>query len=172
MTKNVYLIRHAEKDSQGVLTDTGRAEAKKLSKTLPNFSIVISSDNPRTKETATILTGKDPQVDTRAGFYMAPQAKSDTINKLSKDKGISFLEAAVEYNDKEVNGGIEAKAKDLNILIEKTLERLTDNESALIVSHDLCISPAMRQRGTPLESVPFLSGYIIDEKLNIKTFNK
>ncbi len=172
MTKTVYLIRHAEKDDQGTLTDLGRKQATELRPQLPHFAKVISSESKRVQETALLATGEQPVVDARAGFYMATPEKSDLLNIIAKENNISFLEAVVKLNDPDVLAGVDAKATELNTLINETLEYLNDGESALIASHDLSISPAMRQRGIPLESIPFLSGYIIDENGNIQTFNR
>jgi len=170
--KHAYLIRHAEKDDDGTLTEKGREEAVKLASQLPDFAIIISSESPRTRETAKLLTNLDSVVDPRAGFYMAPKEKSDAINRLANEKDISFLEAAVIFNDQEVNVGIENKASELSSLVSETINQLHENQSALIVSHDLSISPAMRQKGIPLESIPFLSGYTIDDNFGIERFNR
>ncbi len=172
MTKTVYLIRHAEKDDLGTLTDLGRKQATELRPRLPRFAKVISSESKRVQETALLATGEQPTVDARAGFYMATQEKSDLLNKITRDNNISFLEAVVKLNDPEVLTGVDAKATELNNLINETLINMNDGESTLIASHDLSISPAMRQRGIPLESIPFLSGYIIDEQGKIQTFNR
>lgn len=172
MSKQIYLIRHAEKDDQGTLTEFGRAQASELHSNMPRFTNVISSESQRVQETAYLVTGDQPVVDSRAGFYMANPEKSDLLNKISKENNISFLEAVVKLNDPEVLAGVDTKASELNNLIEETIDTLSDGESALIASHDLSISPAMRQRGIPLESIPFLSGYIIDEDGNIQIFNR
>lgn len=172
MTKNVYLIRHAEKDDQGTLTDRGRKQATELRSKLPHFTKVISSESKRVQETALLVTGEQPIVDSRAGFYMANPEKSDLLNKISKENNISFLEAVAKINDPEVLVGVDNQATELNNLINESLAAMNDGESALIASHDLSISPAMQQRGVPLESIPFLSGYIIDEQGQIQIFNR
>ncbi len=171
MQKEVYILRHAEKDPQGTLTEQGRAKAKELATRLPTFFEVISSDSSRTQETAEILTGIKPKVDPRAGFYMTSPEKSEALNKLAVKKDISFLEAVVEYNDAEVLQGIENKAAELNQLIDWLLENLPDGARALVLSHDLSISPALKQRGIPLESIDFLNGYIIDNQGNVSAFH-
>lgn len=54
--KKVYLTRHAEKDSEGVLTGEGRKAAVALGEKLPleDVADVICSDSLRAKETATL----------------------------------------------------------------------------------------------------------------------
>jgi len=170
-TKWVYLLRHAEKDPDGSLTKHGRRQATILKHRLPQFQEIISSDSKRSIETAELITGQKPVVDTRCSHYVAPKAKSDLLNALAKEKGISFLEAVVKFNDDEVNQGIGEKAIKLNQLVEELLKRMSDGQSSLIVSHDLSISPALSKRGIPLESIDYLCGYIIDDSGKIQMFN-
>lgn len=159
--KEVYLIRHAEKDSSGVLTPAGEEASKMLSRTLPPFTRVISSDSSRTQRTAELLTDQKPEVDNRAGFFMAPPKKSDDINNLASVKNITFLEAAIQYGDSEVLAAIDTKARELKQLVDELLENLEEGQRALIVSHDLSISPEVALDGVPLASIDFLQGYII-----------
>lgn len=170
-TKRIYLLRHAEKDPNGSLTERGRSQAKTLGNKLPRFQEIISSDSQRTIETAELITGRKPVVDARCRHYVAPKAKSDYLNALAKEKGFSFLEAVVEFNDSEVNQGVEEKAIELNQLVDELLSRMKDGDSSLIVSHDLSISPALSKRGIPLESIDYLCGYIIDDSGKIKKFH-
>ena len=168
--KEIYLLRHAEKDSSGVLTTGGELEAKKFASDLPSFALVISSDSQRTQRTAFLLTGREPQVEIAAGHYTASPEKSALINDLKKEKGMTFLEAARVINDEEVNQGIRAQALELIDLIDKLFNRMGKDEKVLIVSHDLSISPAMAEKGVPLGSIPYLSGYVIGEDWEIREF--
>lgn len=169
--KRVYLLRHAEKNTNGVLTKRGAEDARQLGKELPAFEKVISSDSERAKLTAIFITGKDPEVDDRAGFYSTTQEKSDAITLLASSKGISFFEAANIYNNGELFEGINKTANRLNQLIDEVLTGLEENETALIVSHDMTISPAMTLRGQPRKSVGYLSGYIINEDGLVHLYN-
>lgn len=168
--KEIYLIRHAEKDDRGTLTDSGREAATSLGKRLPTFSTVISSESGRAQETAELLTGQKARVDARAGYYMAHPEKSNELNRIAKEQDIPFLEAVIIFNDSEVLEGVKDKAEQLNDLIEELMQNLPVGAKAIIVSHDLSISPAMKERGVPLESIPYLSGYVIDTNGNISTF--
>lgn len=166
--KEIYLLRHAEKDINGTLTVAGKQSARELGRRLPEFASVTASPSSRAKETAKLLTDKDPSVEDRAGFYMASQEKSDAINQIAAEQNISFLDAAGKYQDSEVLQGIDAKATELNTLIDELLQTLDDGEAALVVSHDLSISPAMKQRGNiALESIDFLQGYTITDQHDI-----
>jgi broad specificity phosphatase PhoE len=168
--KEVYLLRHAAKDDQGELTNDGQKLAQKLGKLLPKFSRVISSDSSRTRLTALLITGAQPQIEERAGFYETTQEKSDAINELAAAKGITFFEAADVYNNGELLSGINDKAEGLNQLVDETLVELEDGESALIVSHDMTITPAMVVRGQPRQSIPYLGGFRIDNEGTVRVF--
>ena len=99
---------------------------------------------------------------------MATQEKSDAINKLATEQGLTFLEALQQFQDPEVLDGVDSKASELNQLIAELFDELNDGEKALVVSHDLSISPAMAQKGIPLESIQPLHGYVINESGKIK----
>lgn len=170
--KEVYLLRHAEKGPDGELTENGIKRARELAMLLPHFAIVISSESSRTQKTAEYLTGVKPKVDPRAGFYMASPEKSDAINRLATEQGKTFLEALEQYQDPEVHKGVSAQATRLNELIKELLVSLGEDEKAVIVSHDLSISPAMAQNGIPLESsIEALGGYVIGEDGTAKSFS-
>jgi len=168
--KELYLLRHAEKNKDGELTEQDQIMASKIGALLPNFARVISSDSSRTRTTAFILTNKVPSTDKRAGFYAATQEKSDALNKLAAEKGITFFEAADLYNDGELLKGIRDQAEALNQLVDETLSALNDDERALIVSHDMTITPAMVLRGQTRESINYLTGYIITDDGSVSRF--
>ncbi len=67
------------------------------------------------------------------------------------------------YNGGMLRDGIHAQAVGLNRLIDETLARLSEDEQALVVSHDMTIVPAMVLRGQSRISVNYLSGYVIGE---------
>lgn len=92
---------------------------------------------------------------------MASTEKSKEINELAAQQGLTFLEAMEQYQDPEVLDGVKSKAEKLNLLIKELLDELDDDQKALIVSHDLSISPAMAAKGIPLASIDPLEGYVI-----------
>lgn len=100
--KEVYLLRHAEKDDQGTLTENGQEMAKKLGKLLPKFNKVISSNSERALLSALLITGVQPQPEERAGYFQTTKAKSDEINAIAAENNISFLDAAETYNNGEL----------------------------------------------------------------------
>jgi len=168
--KKVYLLRHAEKDVKGILTPQGEAATAGARSTMPHLAKVIASPSNRASLTAKLLTGAEPVIDERANFSMSSQDKSDAMNKIANERQVPFLEAVQIYNDPEVLAGVDRKADELNELIDELLAGLRDGESALIVSHDLSISPAMAKRGIPLESVDFLKGYVVSDLPDIQRF--
>lgn len=166
----IYLLRHAHKDPDGIITEEGKAAARALGKKLPRFRVVIASPSDRARQTAQLIAGREPMVDQRADFSMSTAAKSIAMNALAAQKGIPFLEAANEYNDREVLEGIATKATELSTLLEELQNQFDDTVAALVVSHDLSISPAMAQRSILLQSIDFLNGYIIKSDGTVTVF--
>lgn len=170
----VYVIRHAEKDSQsGELTETGKQKALELQKKLPRFDLVIASDSPRTQETALILSGRKAAVDTRVGFFNATAKQSEILNKQAESHPFGFTGALLDTKELEV--GVEAKAEDLVDFIFKTIEGLGPEGKALIVSHDITMVPAANlitnnSISGPLKTFPFLGGFVVDEARKISPF--
>lgn len=161
--REVYVLRHAEKDGDGELTPSGVRAAKELNAKLPNFAIIVSSLSSRTFLTASLLTDIVPMTDSRAGYYTTTEEVSTAIGELATSRGITFLDAANTYNGGELQDGIKQQAQGLNALIDETFQFLGPDKKALILSHDMTIVPAMALRGLPAESVPYLGGYIIDD---------
>lgn len=159
--KEVYLLRHGEKDTDGTLTEDGVQAAQVMGPILPRFVRIISSDTDRTTLTAKLLTGEEPHIDDRAAYATTSSEISNEIDILAKSHNISFLDAARLYNNPEVLAGIDEQADALNTLIDQLLEELPENGKALIVSHDLTIAPAMGSRNMPAASISPLGGYVI-----------
>jgi broad specificity phosphatase PhoE len=170
--KEIYVIRHGEKDATGMLTERGMQAAQAMRSMLPGFACIISSDTSRTALTANLLTGEEPRIDHRAAFAMASPAMSNEINDLAAKRAISFLDAARLHNNPEVLAGIDGQAHALNALIDELFEEIPENEKALIVSHDLTIVPAMAFRGMSAESIDPLSGYIVrmDDETTVQRY--
>jgi len=159
--KEIYLLRHGEKDTAGLLTEQGKRAATLLRPILPRFARVFSSDTARTILTAQLLTGCEPVLDNRAAYATTSAKISDEISTLAAERDTSFLDAARLHNDLAVLAGINDQARMLNTMVDELLTELPENERALVISHDLTIAPAMGLRGMPAESIAPLSGYII-----------
>jgi broad specificity phosphatase PhoE len=159
--KEIHIRRHAEKNSDGTLTENGVQRALELSKHMPEFAKVIASDSNRTQLTAKLLTGVDPLVDARVGYSMISPEKIDAIEQISLEHKISFFEAVDRYRDMEILKGIETKADTLNQFIDEQLDELEENKKILIVSHEITIVPAMTKRGISLQSINPLGGFAL-----------
>lgn len=160
--KEIYLLRHAEKNAAGALTEFGQQTAEALRPLLPGFTRIFSSDSGRTVLTAKLLTGQQPQIDQRAAYATSSAEVSKAVSQLAAGHGLSFLEAARLYGNEDLIRGIAAQAEALNTMINDLLDQMATDEKALIVSHDLTIVPAMQLRGLPVRPINPLSGYIIN----------
>ena len=168
--KQVYVLRHAPKyDTTGDLTEEGKGKAIDLQNKLPSFNLVISSDSPRTQETAILLTKIQPQIDRRAGYFNAPKEISDKINNQAKSHPAGFTGAYLD--NEQIKEYVNNQAKELKDLIFETLEKLGSDDKALIISHDITMVPAEKllTDGPYTKSFNYLSGYIVNGN---KEFNR
>ncbi len=113
----VDLIRHGEKDSKGLLTKKGRAEAEKfgeeIRKNEPDSSGIknYSSDVPRAMETGKAIVGDDNNFKQRRRESLSFTGKSSEkfkekfislVNKESKDETLA-VQAIIDSNDEKVD---------------------------------------------------------------------
>lgn len=132
--KEIYVLRHAEKDASGNITTEGKSEAQDFGKRLGHFDFVYSSDKPRAIETATLLTGSTPIIDPRAGaLSFTPE---ETQNTHEQGKAHVFGIAGVLFDSDTYRPKIIEKGKNLVELIEELWSKLSHNERAIIISHD------------------------------------
>ena len=160
--KQIYILRHAQTNSAGELTESGTNVAIILAKKLPVFDVVVSSPHQRTIQTAQLLTGKMLKTDERASFYMAAQQNSDAINSLAKEKKITFFEAVLIFDNEDILKGMYSQANKLYELINELLDKKGNN--ALIISQDFTICPTLQKWGRSLGSLDNLNGAIIYDK--------
>jgi broad specificity phosphatase PhoE len=171
----VYVLRHAPKDNEtGELTVEGRERATQLKGAFPDFNLVIASPASRTQETARLLTGKEPTIDTRAGHFMGTPEQSDLLNKAAKLHPLGFIGAL--FDAPEVKEDVTKKAQELVDLIHEASQKVAPDGKALIVTHDITLVPAKQLLsnlpvGTPVETFEPLSGYTVDDKGEVKLFN-
>jgi broad specificity phosphatase PhoE len=132
--KEILVLRHAEKDASGNITDKGRACAKALGARLGDFDIIISSPKSRAVETAVLLVSKEPTIDRRAGAIgLTPE---ETMRTHEEGKKHQFGIAGVLFANDEYRPKIIEKGRELVELIKETLNKLSDSGRALIISHD------------------------------------
>lgn len=163
--KQVYVIRHGKKDRDGNLTEEGKEHATKLKAILPQFDIVVSSEMPRARETARLLTGQNPLVDMRANIINIPLEDEQKLFDLGSSHPYGI--AGVIFDTKEYRHLIEEVGQNLSLLIGETMARLPENGKALIVSHDAPMVAAERMlKNLPLDKAEKnyhpLEGYSVD----------
>lgn len=132
--KEIYILRHAEKDETGNLTEAGKIIAADFSKRLGHFDFVFSSDKPRAIETATLLTGSKPVIDIRASAISFTPEEIQSTHEQGKDH--KFGIAGVLFDSDMYRPKIIEKGNNLVELIEELWNKLSHNERALIISHD------------------------------------
>jgi broad specificity phosphatase PhoE len=172
--KQILILRHAAWDLRAdTLTDDAKAACTALKPQLPDVSLSISSSLNRAKECAQLLTGAEPTVDDRAGFpkltpeVFAQIAVARRTHPLGVAGSIFAIPAAREpYRTQAVL---------FLDLIKETFEKLHDNQTALIVSHD-GIMVALEKvldnssfEGTD-HTYPELAGFFLDESLAQRSF--
>jgi len=170
MMKELYLLRHGKRDSEGNLTEEAERLAVQLGKKLPTFAKVISSDAERAIKTAALLTGVTPSIDKRAGFYAPAEENSRAIYEYGLSNNMNFFDAAETFHNGAFAEGVHAYAVGSNQLLDETLSSVDDGESALIVSHDLTIGTALALRGIERVSLSYMSGYKINDEGAILKF--
>lgn len=170
--KKVYVIRHADKNKEtGELTEEGRERAKQLKKNLGDFDLVITADRPRLTETASLLTGKEPFLDARAGFVYTSTEQKERLSQQAKVHPMNHAGAIFEFPEHE--DLVTIIGNNLLALIKETFTKLPENGEALIVSQDGVMVAAERI----LHSKPYakletsyqpLEGFVINEELKIE----
>jgi broad specificity phosphatase PhoE len=77
--REVWLLRHAQKNYRNELTAGGETQAVEKRSSLPEFEAVISSPAGRTQRTAELLSGQHPMEDRRAGLEVEQPAKLNEL---------------------------------------------------------------------------------------------
>ena len=175
------IIRHADRNGQvdrivpkdESLTDVGRRRATELGKALKRFDLLrlLSSPIGRCIETCERISegyGEKVEVETTEflGMRCPTMLKPEEAYKLMCSMGLySFTEAYVAGRlDPKIVRSCEEGAKMLFAYAIESI-RDKDNEAAVIVTHDMLITPAMvkyfgfdvRKAGL----VPFLDGMVL-----------
>lgn len=168
--KLVQIRRHAPKAATGELTPQGKDEAEQLKNKLKPFHLVISSDKPRAQETAFLLTGVKPLVDTRAGTPPFTPEQEEELHKLGQTH--TFGIAGVIFENPLYRQMIKQKGESLAELIKETINKLPENGSALIISHDGVMVAAYKVLSNGSfeaaeKTIKPLAGYEVNENLSL-----
>lgn len=132
--REIYILRHAEKDASGELTDEGKIRATEFQGRIGHFDFVYSSPQTRAVETAKLLAGKDPIIDIRADAI--PLTSEELADLHEKGKHHQFGIAGVLFESDVYRPKIMERGEELVRLIEATFDALSDDGRVLIVSHD------------------------------------
>ena len=155
----VFILRHSKRDADGNLTEEGETLARRIAAGLPHISRAASSSAPRAIQTASILFGRKPGADTRAGFYTPVEDRAKEVAAYAESNDESFIQAANEIDGGKMAIGIAEQAAALDALITEMLRQLPADGSGLIVSHGMTIAPAMALRGLEAQLPDYVAGY-------------
>jgi broad specificity phosphatase PhoE len=171
MTKQVYVIRHAEWDLEhDRLTEEGNEAAQKAATRLPGFSVVYSSPADRAQQTAEIIGNQIPVTDPRAGTPLFPAVFRSQLDERRKTHPLGVAGALFELpRAQEV---LSEAGKAFKLLVDKAMAELQDGEYGLIVSHDGTMVAAEKVlRGESFDSIEHsfgeLEGFVIDDNKRI-----
>lgn len=174
--KLIYVLRHADKNKKtGKLTDAGRDRAKNLKESLGSFNIVLTSDRPRTIETAVLLTNQNPIIDKRAGFTYNSDEEKNQLHDLALHHPLSH--AGVIFDDLTTFGNLaQTIGNDFIELLQEIFQKLPENGKALIVSQDGVMAAAQQlllHKAFEKQEKYFdpLTGFVVDEKLTTSSFS-
>ncbi|HLD25007.1 MAG TPA: histidine phosphatase family protein [Patescibacteria group bacterium] len=169
--KEILVLRHAEKDANGNLTEEGKGRASDFRKQLGHFDLIYSSDKPRAVETAMLLTGNQPIIDVRASAL--PFSPEEIRSTHEQGALHAFGIAGALFDSDTYRPKIVEKGKALVGLIQEALNKLADNGRALIISHDgVMVAADMILRGKePLKAEKTFSplqGFRVFENLSVE----
>ena len=168
--KKVHVRRHAPKHATGDLTEEGKKLALELRKQLKKYDVIIASDKPRAIETAKLLTGLVPKIDNRAGTPRFTFEQEEELHELGEKH--KFGIAGVILDTPHYRVMIKEKGESLAELVKETLQKLPENGSALIISHDGVMVAAERVlKNLPIDKAEKtykpLQGFEVSENLQV-----
>ena len=173
--KKIYVLEHANWNfGKNRLTNKSYQECIGFRGRFDPFNIIISSREKRNRETARLLTQKDPEVDARAG----------TVKKLKIFvKGRSGQQS--QYQARGSGGQVfshyifrrphRKAGEQLLSLIKETMDKLPEDGTALIVSHNqnmISASKILQNERYIREGERYhaLEGFTVDENMSFRKF--
>jgi broad specificity phosphatase PhoE len=171
--KEVYVLRHAEWDGkEDTLTAQGKSGADKYSAYLPDFDLIYSSPFVRTQQTAEIISGVKPRIESAASVPQSPPVIREEVLERRKTHPLGIAGALFEAQ--EAHPALKFAGQALTQLIQQALDELQKDQKALIISHDGTMVAAERiltniDLAEPLtQTYNELEGFIVDENLHLK----
>jgi len=167
----VDVRRHAPKHAEGALTSKGRDAARAMTRDMPDYTGVYASPKPRAVETAVLLTGRQPEYDSRAGTPPFTKAQEQELHEAGKNHVFGI--AGVIFDRPDYRQLIRQQGTKLAELVAEILKKLPPDGSALIISHDGVMVAAEKV----LKNEPFdkagktfrpLAGFRVSEDLTIE----
>lgn len=171
--KEIIVIRHGEKIGDN-LTPEGVVACGVLAGKIGAVSLALASDRHRAIRTAELVSGLSVQIDSRASVPSFPDSEIDKLTRAQDIHPLGIIGAIWEH-ESLINDAREAGGKLLN-LVEEILDRLSDGERALIVSHDgtmIGLEKLLKKESFDTVDHSFgpLQGISIDEDFNVRSFS-
>lgn len=159
LSKELYVVRHAQLDEQAVPTNEGLAHARAVGALLPKFDVVMSGGDAATDQTAFAMSGREPTIDKRAGMDPVFAGYEDEIRDFEcTPKKVSITEyVQYELADGELAEPFRVHAGGLSDMAWLALNHLDYGQSGLVVSYGLSIVRAMWPNY--LHRRPIMHGY-------------
>lgn len=172
--KQIYVLRHSIPDyATDTLTEEGIQYCAEMKKKLPEVRLVFSSPSGRAQQTAFELTGLSPVIDTRAALPVLTSGQHEVAVKVGAHHKYSYVGAL--FDIKEVRPVVKAKGQELVNLIKDTFQKLSDGQSAVIITHSWTMAPAKKiickeSFDTPPNDYGFVEGFIVDDSFHVTAF--
>jgi broad specificity phosphatase PhoE len=172
--KKVLILRHANwKRTEDALTEDGEKACREKRRSLPTFSIVISSPAQRCGQTAMLVSGQLGDTDDRAAISASTPELSARVGELLKTHPLGI--AGARFSIPEAVEQLKREGARMEDLTAELLQRLHDGEYALIVSHDgpmLALEKVLKRESFDFidHSYGELEGYFVDADLMISEF--
>lgn len=173
--KEVYLLRHAQLDPEGALTQEGAGYAQAIGRLLPAFDMVITAGDRATNQTAQLMTGNaTPDVDPRAGIGSELLDYRQEIEDFELPPNGDLMDYLCPelYSDAgaELREPLVRQARALSDLTFELRLTLPEEGKALVVSYGLLIANAMHLRSQPDEPIAHCHGYVLGDELRKTRF--
>lgn len=169
--KEIIIVRHGNWNlTHDRLTEQGKNRCTELKPKLGSFAIATSSPFGRTQETARLLSGLEPNVDERASILKSPPEFSQRVAELRKTHPFGVAGAIISVP--ELRKPLREQGQQLVALAKETFNQLSDDQRALIVSHDGTIVAAEKVlTGAPFDEIDHtygeLEGFRVDESMQM-----
>lgn len=170
--KNILIIRHAEQNLEnGQLTKAGIVQCRILKEKLPRFNLVIASPAARAMATAKLLTNQEPEADPRAGIALFTPEQSAYLREKRSEHPLGV--PGILFSTPELRIPARAAGQNLIELVQEVLGRLSDDQCALVITHDGVMTSAekiLKQEPFDIATKTYheLEGYYLNEKLELR----